>query len=196
MLPAWDGIGGHNTSVDCHANFPEADAGWVPLVVTVHCMVSWEAHECVQSPQSPRPITGSLQTSQPSHQPHCLLWLCWSQGKVEHRPLFLDTQLTALTITTGYICNNSCDVITGYSELSFISLCLLMSSVIGAGRRRSSPLGRLNRTDRQPGPSTGQPRPGPPLPQVQSPDQDHPVIILRRCLVWLLGHRWIMVWNV
>lgn len=76
------------------------------------------------------------------------------------------THSSPLTITTGCICNNSCDVITGYSELipSVLSVCSChgWSSDLGAGGHRSAPLARLNRTDRQPGPRGGQPGPGPP----------------------------------
>ena len=41
MLPAWDGIGGHNTSVDCHANFPEADADAALVSLCLSLFTAW-----------------------------------------------------------------------------------------------------------------------------------------------------------
>ena len=102
----------------------------------------------------------------PDSASHCSLWL-----------------LAVLT--------NSRDLITDYSELS--PQCLSQSHVM-AGHQVWS--GRGTRLLPSPvsaeltgslGPALASARPA--STSGAEPDQDHPVIILRRCLVWLLCHR-------
>ena len=170
------------TSVDCHTNFP----GWWWRCVTAHCMVSChliQAHHSSAACPHPAPAWPVVEVDM----------------SVELRMNWSWSLSTLLTSTALYLYHHSCLLLTSVTDHCSILSCLSLVTELRVSGLHSSPASPVL--------SASQPRPawlGPPLTVsgVQRPSSyhletlfglapshgviisDHPVIILRHCLVW------------